>query len=324
VGSGSETPPAIDQPVDYGARIWSGFALALASLVMVGAVGVHSTHSLINRDGWVSHTRIVIDELGAVGSAVESQQGDLLGYAATGQGSFLHPAQAAGVALEGEVDGIRKLVVDNPGQSRRAENLAVLLDARRKFAQRTMALAAAGDFRTAVASVVGQGRTLIAEIARQVAEMAAVENGLLARRDAAAEAAGREALALITFGSLFAVFFVGFAGFYIAHALAALRLRNEELALSEGHMRQLNHDLGAERAAAEQRSRSLEASEQALQHQTDLFQAILDGMAEGVLARASDGRLLVSNPAARRILPGGACDAESNFRHLHGRLRDLS
>jgi PAS domain S-box-containing protein len=313
VGSGSETPPAIDQPVDYGARIWSGFALALASLVMVGAVGVHSTHSLINRDGWVSHTRIVIDKLGAVGSAVESQQGDQLSYAATGQESFLHLAQAAGAALEGEVDGIRKLVVDNPGQSRRAENLAVLLDARRKFGQRTVALAAAGDFRTAVARASGPGLTLSDEIFRQVAEMVAVENGLLATRDAAAEAAGREALALITFGSLFAVFFVGFAGFYIAHALAALRLRNEELALSEGHMRQLNHDLGAERAAAEQRSRSLEASEQALQHQTDLFQAILDGMAEGVLARASDGRLLVSNPAACRILPGGSCDAESTL-----------
>ena len=313
MGSGSETPPAIDQPVDYGARIWSGFALALASLVMVGAVGVHSTHSLINRDGWVSHTRIVIDKLGAVGSTVESQQGDLLGYAATGAESFLHLTQAADEALEGEVDGIRKLVVDNPGQSRRAENLAVLLDARRKFGQRTMALAAAGDFRAAVARASGPALTLSDEIFRQVAEMVAVENGLLATRDAAAAAAGREALALITFGSLFAVFFVGLAGFYIAHALAALRLRNEELALSGGYMREINHELGAERAAAEVRSRDLEASEQALQRQTDLLKAILDSMGEGVLARAGDGHLLLSNLAARRILPGGSCDAESDF-----------
>ncbi len=109
------------------------------------------------------------------------------------------------------------------------------------------------------------------------------------------------------------MFFVGLAGVFIARSLAALRVRNEEQAQSERNLRQLNRELGAERSAAERRSHELAASEQALQRQTDLLKAILDGMAEGVLARGRDGRLLLSNPAARRILPGGGCDTESTF-----------
>jgi PAS domain-containing protein len=151
------------------------------------------------------------------------------------------------------------------------------------------------------------------EIAGQVAAMSAVEHALLASRNAAAEGADKESLALIAFGALFAVSFVGLAGVFIARSLAALRLRNEALAFNERHMRQLNQELSEQRAATEQRSHDLEASEQALQRQTDLFQAILEGLAEGVLARAIDGRLLLFNPAARRILPGSSFDPESTL-----------
>jgi PAS domain S-box-containing protein len=313
-GRESEAPPARRESVDYSTRIWGGFALALASLVLVGAVGPSTTRSLINRDGWVNHTRIVIDALRAVGSTVKSLQGNLFGYAATGGKNYLQLAQVESKALDGEVDGIRELVVDNREQSRRVADLAVLLDACRRAAQRSIAAATEGDLPTAAARILhGPGLALSDEIARQVAEMSAVEKSLLAARDAAAGAAGRESLALIAFGSLFAVFFVGLAGVFIARALAALRLRNQELARSDRHLHELNLELDEQRAAAEQRSRDLWASEHALHSQTDLLEAILEGMAEGVLARASDGRLLLSNSAARRILPGGSFDPGSTF-----------
>jgi PAS domain S-box-containing protein len=300
--------------VDYGPRIWSAFALALASLVLVGAVGIRTIHSRIDRDGWVNHTLIVIDRLAAVGSTTKSLQSDLLGYAATGEVHFLRSARVEGEALAGEVDRVRRLVVDNPSQSRRVADLAVLLEACRKDAQRSLAAADQGDLPTAAARILhGPGLALSDEIARQVAAMSTVEHALLAARNAAAEAAGKESLALIAFGALLAVFFVGLAGVFIARSLAALRLRNEALASNERRMRQLNHEIGEQRAAAEQRSCDLEVSEQALRRQTDLFQAILEGMAEGVLARAIDDSPLLFNPAARRILPGGSFDPKSTF-----------
>jgi PAS domain S-box-containing protein len=300
--------------IDYGTRIWVGFGLALVSLMLVGAVGIRTIHALIDRDGWVSHTRIVIDRLAAVDSTAKSLEVDLLGYAASGEGSFLHLAEIESAALDGEVESIRKLVVDNPSQSRRVAELAALVDARRELAKRTYAAAAEDGVAKATAMVLhGPGAGLSDEISRQVAAMSAVENALLASRAGAAETAGRESLALIAAGSLLEVFFVGLAGVFIARSLAALRLRNEELAHRERHTCQLNHELSEQRAAAEQHSRDLEASEQALQRQTDLLQTILESMTDGVVARAVDGRLLLSNPAAVRMLPGGPFDPESTF-----------
>src|ERR1700674_3934069 len=144
----------MDKLVNYGTRIWSGFALALASLVLVGVVGIRTIHSLIDRDGWVNHTLIVIDRLAAVGATTKSLHGDLLGYAATGEDHFLHSAQAEGDALAGEVERVRKLVVDNPSQSRRVADLAVLIEARRKVAQRSLAAADQGDLLTAAARIL--------------------------------------------------------------------------------------------------------------------------------------------------------------------------
>jgi CHASE3 domain sensor protein len=144
----------MDKLVNYGTRIWSGFALALASLVLVGVVGISTIHSLIDRDGWVNHSLIVIDRLAAVGSTTKSLQSDLLGYAATGEDHFLRSARVEGEALAGEVDRVRKLVVDNPSQSRRVADLAVLLEARRKVAQRSLAAAAEGDLLTAAARIL--------------------------------------------------------------------------------------------------------------------------------------------------------------------------
>lgn len=304
-------PPAKHQSVDYGTRIWSGFALALASLVLVGVVGIRTTDALINRDGWVIHTRIVIDQLRALGLSIEALHGDLLSYAATRDDRYLHLAQIQSGTLDGAGERIRELVVDNSSQSRRAADLAVLLKARVKFAQRTIAVAGEGNFPTAAARTLGSGLAMSDELVRQVAAMSATENVLLAAREAAAAAAGEEALALITVGSLLGVFFVGLAGVFIRRSLAALRTRNQELAHSEHQMRQLNRELDEQRTAAQQRARDLEASEAALQRQTDLLQAILDGMGEGVIARACDGGLLLTNPAARRILPGAACDPQS-------------
>ncbi len=55
-----------------------------------------------------------------------------------------------------------------------------------------------------------------------------------------------------------------------------------------------------------------ETSTQAMQREPDLFRAILEGMAEGVLVRGIDGSLLLCNPAAHRILPGPSFDRQSD------------
>ncbi len=55
-------------------------------------------------------------------------------------------------------------------------------------------------------------------------------------------------------------------------------------------------------AAAEDRARQLARSEAELQRQTGILQSILDSMGDGVVVADSQGRLMLINPAARRIL----------------------
>ncbi len=65
-------------------------------------------------------------------------------------------------------------------------------------------------------------------------------------------------------------------------------------------------------AAAETRAGALARSEAALREQSQLMQAILDSMGEGVVVADVDGRFLLFNPAAEAILGVGPTDASSD------------
>ncbi len=296
----AEAPNTRRRPLNYGARIWTGFGVALASLLLVGTVGIYSTRALINRDGWVLHARIVIDRLAAIDSSVKSVQGGLLGYAASGDEHFLRRAQVAGAALDREVGRIRQLVGDSPDQVQRSAHLALLLDARRELTQRTFAIAAKSGFTAAASGILhGPGLALTDEISRQVAAMSAIESALLAARDAAAESAAMAALIVLAFGSLLGVSFVGLAGVFFARALAALRLRNRELAHSEQRTGRLNQELSVERTSAERRSHEQARLAAVVQSSND---AIISGSPDGVIASFNSGAERLYGYAADEVI----------------------
>ncbi len=77
-------------------------------------------------------------------------------------------------------------------------------------------------------------------------------------------------------------------------------------------------------AAAEERARELARSESALQRQKRILQSILDSMSDGVIVADDEGRLILANPAAERLLQLSVADVEeasqlSLSRHGSGR-----
>jgi len=95
----------------------------------------------------------------------------------------------------------------------------------------------------------------------------------------------------------------------LAQANQALQAEVAERTQAEKKLTVLNETLEervAERsAAAEQRARELARSETALRHQTSILQSILNSMGDGVIVADASANILLSNPAADRLIRAG-------------------
>ncbi len=95
----------------------------------------------------------------------------------------------------------------------------------------------------------------------------------------------------------------------LALANEAMRAEVLERTQAQANLRVLNETLEqrvAERsAAAEERARELARSEAALRQQTSILQSILNSMGDGVIVADAHGKILLSNPAAQRLIRAG-------------------
>jgi signal transduction histidine kinase len=95
----------------------------------------------------------------------------------------------------------------------------------------------------------------------------------------------------------------------LACANEALQAQVLERAAAQSALKGLNETLEqrvAERsAAAEQRAHELAQSEAALLRQTSILQSILNSMGDGVIVADANGKILLFNPAAERLIRAG-------------------
>jgi signal transduction histidine kinase len=95
----------------------------------------------------------------------------------------------------------------------------------------------------------------------------------------------------------------------LARANKAMHAEVLERTQAQANLRVLNETLEqrvAERsAAAEERARELARSEEALRQQTSILQSILNSMGDGVIVADAQGKILLSNPAAQRLIRAG-------------------
>src|SRR5882757_1766393 len=104
-----------------GAKIGSGFALALAILVVIGVVSYTSTTKFMESAGWVAHTYEVLDNVTGFLVAMTDAETGQRGYIITGQDQYLEPYRVALSAVEQRLKSIRRLTVDNAAQQRRLD-----------------------------------------------------------------------------------------------------------------------------------------------------------------------------------------------------------
>ncbi|MGL1861751.1 MAG: CHASE3 domain-containing protein [Pseudodesulfovibrio sp.] len=143
-------------------KIILGISGPLALLIVLGVVALFNINSIVNTNGQVEHTYVVLgDAQGIVGSAVDMETG-MRGYLLAGEDGFLDPYKGGEKATYEELSKLKQTVSDNPKQVSRLREVEATLKAWQKdVTEPTIQLRGEiGDAQTMndMADIVGEAR----------------------------------------------------------------------------------------------------------------------------------------------------------------------
>jgi len=211
---------------NVGMKIGTGFGIALAMLVAIGATAYRSIAKLTDTAGWVDHTHQVLGTLEAVLSDLKDAETGERGYVLAGEDKYLEPYRAALEQIGPQLRGLRDLTKDNVNQQRRTDVLESQIngkDGKLAIVAQIIALRKDKDrgFDAALQEIrTDRGKNAMDDIRKTIDEMKSEENALLQIRSAEAQASARIATHSILFGTLGALLVLGFATFVITRNIA--------------------------------------------------------------------------------------------------------
>ena len=143
-----------------------------------------TTRTLSEANRWVAHTHAVIAELRDLEKILVDAETGQRGFLYTNQARYLEPYDAAITTLDDGFVELKTLIADNPEQLERLAIVEVLADQKLEELAETIDLTRQGQEDAAFELVLSeQGKENKRDIRRQLAEMVAIEQQLLAERD---------------------------------------------------------------------------------------------------------------------------------------------
>jgi methyl-accepting chemotaxis protein len=204
-----------------GTKIGMGYGLALMILIIIGVVSYRSTAGLIETANLVEHTHRVLRGLEDLLSVMKDAETGQRGFIITGEESYLEPYQSAIRLIDQKVKEIRALTADNAQQQRRLDTLEPLIEKRLAILTERIDLRRGKGFEVAAEAVrSGQGKQLMDDIRRVIADMESEEDALLKERSAAATASARNTVLTIVVGILTSFVILGLVGFLITRNIS--------------------------------------------------------------------------------------------------------
>ena len=204
-----------------GTKIGSGFALALAIIVVIAAVTYQSIGTLTQTAGWVDHTHKVLERLSALLQGLTDAETGERGYIITGEDSYLEPYQNAVGAIEQDVKDLKELTKDNASQQHRLELLQPMVTQRLSSLKTGTASRRDKGFENARDWVAtGRGKIEMDQIRKALAEIRDEETALLKTRSAEAQSSAVRAKLTIFVGATSAFILLGLAGFLITRNIS--------------------------------------------------------------------------------------------------------
>jgi len=204
-----------------GTKIGGGFALALAIMLIIGAVAHQSIGKLTETADWVDHTHKVLEKLATLIQAMVDAETGQRGYIITGEDAYLEPYQAALGVIDQDLRELRELTKDNASQQHRLDLLQPMVSERISSLKTGMAARKEKAFeggRDWVAT--GKGKAEMDQIRKAVAETRDDELMLLKTRSAEAQATAAHAKLTILLGTAAALIILAMAGLVITRNIS--------------------------------------------------------------------------------------------------------
>ena len=250
-------------------RLSLTFGLILALLFGIGLFGVAQVVRFLSSDYWVEHTNQVIQVIENSLFQVQAAESSQRGYSSTGQEDFLKPFEGTVARMPERMNTLRKLVSDDPAQTRRLARFSAAIDeklaiTRERIEQRRTLGAAALEPRY----LDGRGRRSMEQVVAIGQKMVRAEEALLRTRVATRAAGLQNAesafLAALVFcaGLLVVGFILTRRELRRRQALGStLSQANMDLAAQITERRRAQQHLQAEHAVAELSAESLTLEE---------------------------------------------------------------
>ena len=285
------TKARVAAPASIEWKVGAGFAAALLLLVAGGGITYRSIASSAQAAERVADTQAVRARLGKLYGDVSDAESSTLAYLLTGEVELKNSFKRFHQAAQYDMQVLRGLVADNPGQGFLLDNIQRLVVQRLQSLDRSIdGYDTSGSLRSRAEVVADDTLQLMKGVREAIREMDGNEEAMLAHNEQRAVSDRRSGLFfLIATLALAAIIF----------SLLSRNIRREMLAragMDEG-LRQANAELEARVA---DRTAVLKQTNEALEKSAVLYRHTLDNMLEGCQVIDFDWRYRYSNAAAER------------------------
>ena len=242
---------------------------------------------------WVNHTLTAQKEISDLRSLVRGGESAVRGFALNGDTNLLNEFHETRTRIASAFAALAEATKDAPVQAQLIKETQSMVSQRLEISNDVLRMLAAGD--TAGIAALrnrAEGRALMTKIVANLNTLAVEEEKLLAARSAESHRTGR---------ILLAIDLAGVAMILLLATLLVLESRRSSRALQESlaTTRATNVSLEAEVA---ERTQHLVAAHEELRRSTVVMETTFHSMAEAVLVLDTKAEVVLSNPAAEKML----------------------
>jgi len=329
-------PEGSDAPIEakLRRRVKGSFIVAFLLTVFIGFLSWYNARLAADGADWVAHTYAVLDTLELTSKDVIEVETSARTFASTGQDLLRAHYETTRGAVVLDEDALRYLTVDNPSQQRRLDVLESRIRTALEFAEIIVAKRRQAHAGPGVDEIL-ETEKLMDGVRATTQEVKAEEMRLLSQRTQRTNTVRRLTSFIIVLGIFVGAGLLSLAGVAVNREIdVSARAREQIGSLNAGLEQRVEQRTAAleseiiERKQAEQalaeQAAELSQSRIALEAQTLMLQSVLDSMAEGLVAADEQGKFLIWNRAAERIVGYGPADlpAEEWSEHYGNYLPD--